>query len=144
VAAVHTAPRRATRGWLAPATTGALGLAGLAYVRGVDPARGGVFPACPFHRLTGLWCPGCGMTRALHALLHGDITAAMGSNLFLPLAVLLGGYLWLSWLWPSVRGTRLPSLGRVPASVWGVLVAAALAYGVLRNLPVAPFTALAP
>jgi hypothetical protein len=117
-------------------------LAGLVYVRAVDPARGGAFPVCPFHRLTGLWCPGCGMTRALHALLHGDVAAAVSSNLFVPLVVVLGGYLWLSWLWPTLGRGRLPSLGRVPATVWGVLVAAALVYGVLRNLP--PFTALAP
>jgi hypothetical protein len=144
VAIVPTSAGRDHRTWLAPVAAGAIGLAGLAYVRTVDPARDGVFPACPFHRVTGLWCPGCGMTRALHALLHGEVAAAIGSNVFLPLAVLLCGYLWLSWLWPTVRATRLPSLGRVPAAVWGVLVAAALAYGVLRNLPLAPFSALAP
>jgi hypothetical protein len=141
VAVAETAP---TRAWPAPALAGALGFAGLAYLRAVDPAQGGAFPACPFHRVTGLWCPGCGMTRALHALLHGNVGAAISSNLFVPLVLLLGGYLWLWWLWPPLAKRRLHSLGRVPAQVWGVLVSAALAYGVLRNLPVAPFTALAP
>lgn len=31
-----------------------------------------LFP-CPVHFLTGLYCPGCGGTRALLYLLHGDI-----------------------------------------------------------------------
>ena len=131
--------------WLAPVAAGAVGLAGLAYLRAVDPARGGVFPICPFHRLTGLWCPGCGMTRALHALLNGDVFGALASNLFVPLLVVLGGYLWLSWLWPTVRpGRAMPSLGRVPQWVWATLVVATLAYGVLRNVPVAPLSWLAP
>ena len=28
---------------------------------------------CPFHYVTGLKCPGCGMTRSLHQLLHGRV-----------------------------------------------------------------------
>src|SRR5947207_6175697 len=38
------------------------------------------FPACPFRLLTGLQCPGCGSTRALHQLLHGHPVAAFEFN----------------------------------------------------------------
>lgn len=31
---------------------------------------------CIWHRLFGIICPGCGMTRAVVALINGDITAA--------------------------------------------------------------------
>ena len=130
--------------WVAPVAGGAAAAAGLAYVWAFDPAKGGVFIPCPFHRLTGRWCPGCGMTRALHDLLHGDLRAALGANLFLPVVVVLAGYLWLSWLWPAVTGRRLDVLHRVPSMVWTGLVVLALTYGVLRNLPAAPFNALAP
>ena len=67
-----TGPRRAGPRWAAPALGGAALLAGAVYVRAVDPARGGAYPACPFRRVTGLWCPGCGMTRAFHHLLSGE------------------------------------------------------------------------
>ena len=47
------------------------------------------YPPCLFHQVTGLLCPGCGATRALAALLHGHLDAALHLNalvvLFLPL-----------------------------------------------------------
>jgi hypothetical protein len=39
---------------------------------------------CPFKLMTGLPCPGCGMTRSVVALLHGDVPA---SAFFHPLGV---------------------------------------------------------
>ncbi len=33
-------------------------------------------PPCPFHLITGYYCPGCGGTRAFYALLHGRILQA--------------------------------------------------------------------
>ncbi len=127
---------------VAPLAAGAVGLAGAAYVRAVDPSRGGLFPPCPFHRLTGLWCPGCGMTRALHDLLHGHLVQALGANLFVLPTLALGACLWLSWLWPALGRPRWRGLNRVPAAAWSALVGLALVYGVLRNLT--PFAALAP
>lgn len=45
----------------------AAALFGLAAVFGME---------CIWHRLFGIICPGCGMTRAVIALIHGDIAAA--------------------------------------------------------------------
>ena len=51
-------------------------------------------PLCPFHVITGLPCPTCGLTRGLHCLLRGDPTSAF---LFNPLGIiaLLGMMLYL-------------------------------------------------
>ena len=38
------------------------------------------FYACPFHKLTGYDCPGCGMTRACMAILHGDFLLSFRFN----------------------------------------------------------------
>ena len=55
------------------------------------PTQFAFYPPCMFHKLTGLNCPGCGTTRALHQLLHGHIGAAFRLNpmLFLLMAVAL-------------------------------------------------------
>jgi hypothetical protein len=37
-------------------------------------------PACMFKVLTGIDCPGCGMTRALFALIRGDLMASLAYN----------------------------------------------------------------
>ncbi len=42
-------------------------------------------PGCPFHAITGLPCPTCGMTRALRSSFHRDWQTAAGFN---PLAFL--------------------------------------------------------
>lgn len=43
-------------------------------------------PPCVFHSLTGLYCPGCGGTRAVRYLLHGQL----GKSLFYNPVVLYG------------------------------------------------------
>ncbi|MGL5683791.1 MAG: DUF2752 domain-containing protein [Marinifilaceae bacterium] len=55
----------------------------------------GFFPPCPFYKLTGLQCPGCGSQRAIHSLLNGNITQAFGYNPLMVLSIpyLLGGYI---------------------------------------------------
>jgi hypothetical protein len=128
-------------------------LAGAALVVAVnDPSDpGSRFPACTFHQLTGLWCPGCGMTRATHHLLHGDVAAAMGSNLFTPLVLLAMVATWWAWTRRSfgmapghVTGALERAKERMSARWGAALIGAMVLYAVLRNLPVTPFDALAP
>ncbi len=104
-----------------------------------DPARCAWYPPCLWHRLTGLYCPGCGSTRALYCLAHGDIAGACRKNLLLVLALPVVG-LWLAaaWRWSSWRSAQ------VPAWLLAVLAAAAVLFGILRNLPLAPLRFLAP
>lgn len=57
---------------------------------GATRAVGAVPSLCLFHRLTGLECPGCGMTRAFARLLQGDWRGAWAYNPWsLPLLALM-------------------------------------------------------
>jgi hypothetical protein len=40
---------------------------------------------CPFRTLTGIPCPGCGMTRSFLAIAKGNLSSAIGYNLFGPI-----------------------------------------------------------
>ena len=57
------------------------------------PSDGAGVPLCLFKALTGLPCPGCGLTRAFSSLLHGQFAKAYAFHpfvfLFVPLAFLL-------------------------------------------------------
>ncbi len=125
-----------------PSVAGLAGAAAIGYVALVDPAHGGVSIACPFHAATGWWCPGCGLTRATHHLLQGDLVGALSRHLLAPAVLVVGLWAWLAWWWPSVGGRPVPGLNRVPARIWGALGACWIAFAVLRNVDA--FSALAP
>lgn len=71
-----------------------LSAAALGCAVAVSPPEAASGPViCPFRLLTGLPCPGCGMTRAWVFALHGDLRQALWANPFvmvtLPAAVAL-------------------------------------------------------
>jgi hypothetical protein len=63
----------------------------LILVAAIAAARFGIVEGsplfCPFHRLTGLLCPLCGITRAWVALIHGEILAALRWHPFVVLII---------------------------------------------------------
>ena len=129
------------RGAWAPLAVGGALAAGVAYVGLVTPGRGRTIP-CPFHAATGLWCPGCGMTRAVHRLVRGDVIGALSFNVFVPIVVLGVAIGWWSWLAAGTWGRPVRWPARVATGWWFALFAVFVTYGVLRN--VASFDALAP
>lgn len=63
---------------------------------------------CPFEALTGIPCPGCGMTRAILNLVAGDIGGAAAYNPFcfflvFTVAVSILPSRWLAKVSPAVR-----------------------------------------
>jgi len=46
---------------------------------------------CPIHSLTGFFCPGCGSTRSVRALLDGDLQLAIHNNALMLAAPALMG-----------------------------------------------------
>jgi hypothetical protein len=109
-------------------------MAAVAYVFANVPSDGGAFVPCPFHGLTGLWCPGCGLTRATHQLLNGNLVGALSRNLLLPIMLALALWAWAAW---ALRSTGRPTRGLdvIPNVAWVVFGVGALAFAVVRNLP---------
>ena len=103
--------------------------AGCAVVGSVDPSHA-AFPGCPFRALTGFDCPGCGATRGVHQLLRGHPLTALDHNVALAVVVPLALWGWLAWAGAPLPRPR-PLRGRTTAVVLGLAVAFAL----VRNLP---------
>lgn len=125
-----SAPREA---WSLALLTGLL-VAGLLLFYFFDPATSRGFWTCPFHRLTGWLCPGCGGQRALHELLHGHIIAALRLNpfavfFFLPLAA----YAYTTYTLRVLKITQLPNVKLRDRHIV-ILLAALVLFGVVRNV----------
>ncbi len=84
-------------------------------------------PFCPMATLLGVPCPGCGLTRATLALLHGDVRAALALH---PLVLVLAPLFAAAIAGAAFGYVRGPSAGRKPnlwlASRGATLVGAAL------------------
>ncbi|MEQ1872982.1 MAG: DUF2752 domain-containing protein [Ilumatobacteraceae bacterium] len=128
-----------------PVTCGCAAAGLAAFVALNDPsATNSHFPQCVFRATTGLWCPGCGLTRGFHQLFNGDVGSALSYNLFVPLVVLAAGLGWWSWMRTSWDRPPLNLPQWLTRPIVWALPAALIVYGVLRNIPTAPFNALAP
>ena len=107
------------------------------------PSNAGFFPGCPLLDLTGFACPGCGLTRAFHALFHGDFLIALDFNALLPIFAVSFVYLLILLMSIAARGKGLRFTIFTPASLW-VFLGFAVVFGVLRNVPVYPLEVLFP
>jgi hypothetical protein len=82
---------------------------------------------CPIHSLTGFYCPGCGSTRAVRALLNGDLQLAFHDNALLLAAPVL-----------MVIGALLNKYSKNRMWLYlflGLLFIAVVSFTVLRNQP---------
>ncbi len=119
------------------ATTGAV------LLRLFDPAHSLLFPPCPLRYFTGLYCPGCGSLRAMHALLHGELRQAFAMNSLTVILLPFLGCGLVSEVSSRLWGRPLV-MTRLPAEWIRALFAVIVLFGVARNLPFHPFDLLAP
>jgi hypothetical protein len=112
-----------------------LAVAALAFVLDrFPPETSSFYPRCPIYALTGWQCPGCGMTRALAALLHGRMVDALHWN---PLAPFLVAALavWALAAYRRALTGKPVSWPRLSNRAVAALLLVACAFTLLRNLP---------
>ncbi|NLI89694.1 MAG: DUF2752 domain-containing protein [Epulopiscium sp.] len=81
---------------------------------------------CIFNKITGLYCPGCGMTRAVNSCFKFNFYQAFRFNALLFIAPIMLG---LYWFAKDNGKYRLANI------ILGLSITIALAYGLLRNIP---------
>ncbi len=103
------------------------------------------FPKCIFFQITGLLCPGCGGTRALHSLTEGHLLEALHHNPFTTILLPVMIYLAVRTIYrvglgkPATnRATLLPAWLVVSVAAFLVL------FMILRNIPLEIFSFLRP
>lgn len=103
---------------------------GAVYFYRHDPTTVTWYPKCTTYQLTGLLCPGCGITRAAYHAIHGDIIRSVQCNMLAYLTVI-----WFAILIYSKKYTFHLSI------TYAFIV---IAYTVLRNLDTPVSFALRP
>lgn len=114
--------------------------AGLLLYFFVEPKDGNL-PKCFFHELTGLYCPGCGGQRSLHALMNGHLLTAIDHNLLFIL--LLPFILYFSFVF--ITGRKYSKSSFIYNANFSLVIAiVVVSFWILRNIPLTPFSWLAP
>jgi hypothetical protein len=128
-------PTSGARALGAPALAAGLGLGAAALLHLRDPHDSGSYGFCPFLAVTGLPCPGCGGLRAVNDLTRGDVVGALGSNAAAVLVVVAAVVLWGTWVARRLRGPRDAPAPSLSTRGGLAVLAALLAFGVLRVTP---------
>lgn len=130
---------RPSLGLFAVAVVAFAAVSGAAFLFFFDPTKNNFYPICQFHLLTGLYCPGCGATRATYQLLHGNLMVALHDNV---LYVASLAALAIRGVWFLKRRHYHQPVGHfVPPTALWVFLGLALVFVVLRNLPAFSFLA---
>lgn len=89
---------------------------------------------CVFHKLTGYYCPGCGITRCLFSILKLDFYKAFMYNqfVFILLPFFGLGFIYKFYLYIVNKQDKL--LKKIPNVVWVILLVIAIGFGFIRNL----------
>lgn len=68
-----------------------------------------MLPECNFYKWTGLYCPGCGATRAAIALMNGDILLSLRQNALIIVLLLVAAAMYIELLLKVVFEKRFKS-----------------------------------
>lgn len=120
-----------------PLAVAGIGVAGTTYIALHNPHLQGATYLCPLYAATGYYCPGCGGTRAVYDLAHGDVASALSMNPLFTIAAPILIVLWVRWVLRN-HGFQLREW---PFPTWAgiALPALIMSFFVLRNVgPLAP------
>lgn len=106
-------------------------LAVLIYYSAVFAARNFTFPPCLLYELFGIYCPGCGMTRAVIALLQGDVLLSLRQNAFIVLGLIILAIIYIGFVL-KVLGIKIMPC-KIKVKIIYILLILSAAYAVLRN-----------
>lgn len=99
--------------------------------------HGKIAIACVFYEITGLYCPGCGITRSILSLIDGDIYQAFRYNpiIFIDIPLIIIASI-IDFIYKDNKKVK-----KVTNAIYIMLLIITLVFGVLRNIPYFSFLA---
>lgn len=95
---------------------------------------------CPIKKITGLYCPGCGVTRMFLNLINLDFYGAFRSNCAVLICLPLIAVFFIMRTYGYIK-TGIPLYNKTMKVMIAVMTAGLLTFGVLRNIPCFSFLA---
>lgn len=86
---------------------------------------------CPIYKISGYYCPGCGMTRLLFSIMKLDIYQAFRYNTLVFILIILG----IIYLIVKKILKKFNIYITIPNYILYMLIVIIIIYGVLRNIP---------
>ena len=86
---------------------------------------------CIFHELTGLYCPGCGITRLLFSLFELNFYQAFRSNPLVFILLILSIFYLLIKVILKIFNISIT----IPNYIYYILLVIIILFGILRNIP---------
>ncbi len=117
-----------------------IAVAALLYLYFTGEGEGAGIP-CMFHQITGLYCSGCGASRALRSILHFDFYQALRYNAVFTVFIPFIGIYFCALSCSYIRYGKDGISEKIPMKLLYGVIVIALIYGILRNIPVFAFLA---
>jgi len=89
---------------------------------------------CVFHLVTGLYCPGCGISRMFLALSHFDFAEAFRYNCFVLILLPYGVFIYVRHNVYAIMG-KVYNYKKYHRYILNVILVLAIVFGIVRNIP---------
>ena len=92
-----------------------------------------IYIPCLFHKITNLYCPGCGVTRMIISLLKGNLYQAFRYNMLI--FILTPSLMFFIFDYIISRKKQRDALyEKIPNSIWYILIIVLVIFGIIRNI----------
>lgn len=109
-----------------------IAIIGVILVKIYNPEEESFFIPCMLYKLTGIKCPGCGMTRSVHYLVNGNVKQALWYNLMLIPIIILVIYALYRYLRYLIKGEEI--INKTLENSLKIFLVILLIFWVTRNL----------